>query len=422
MIFDDGDALPAGFGVAAAGIGAPNMIGDLFGNAGSSSVISRVFQVVARGDTSGTALISFEVGPDPVANDFFSAGPVMTVGGIDSVAITEPLPPTDAPTSPGPGFTFAGGTATTTSPFAGGDFWDAIYSYNATVIIPAGGGGGGGGDFVVGRVKLAENASPIPQDRIFVNYSLFDNVPLQAGGVSVNRFIPGVEKTFYDGMMSLELRAPLASTLSSDIRIDAANDLSDVEFGDLFISYKALLFAGQNYGISAGVSVTAPTADDSTVSLADGTPLVMFENSAVHVMPFVGGVVTDGCWFLQGFLQVDVDVNGDQLLVNSTGAGLQPGGQLQETTLLYADVGAGFWMYQDQGCRWIQGIAPTVELHFNRSLQDTDVIRAGSFQIGQPLNDIQILNAVVGATVVAGESNVSIGYSTPCRKRIRSGL
>ncbi len=62
-------------------------------------------------------------------------------------------------------------------------------------------------------MKLSENTSPIPRDRVFVNYSYFDNVPLQQGGVDVNRFVPGFEKTFFNGITSVEVRAPMASTL-----------------------------------------------------------------------------------------------------------------------------------------------------------------------------------------------------------------
>ena len=51
------------------------------------------------------------------------------------------------------------------------------------------------GSGVVGRMKIAENGSPIPRDRVFFNYSYFDNV-LTPGGTNVNRFSPGLRKHF----------------------------------------------------------------------------------------------------------------------------------------------------------------------------------------------------------------------------------
>ncbi len=90
-----------------------------------------------------------------------------------------------------------------------------------------------------GKIRLAESTSPIPRDRLFFNYSYFNDVPLAAGGVSVNRYTFGVEKTFFNGMTSLELRAPFATTLSSDRVFSGTNDLSDrreVEMADLLLT------------------------------------------------------------------------------------------------------------------------------------------------------------------------------------------
>src|SRR5436190_13788331 len=57
----------------------------------------------------------------------------------------------------------------------------------------------------VGVMKFAENGSPIPRDRFFVNYSYFDDVNLIPGGMAVRRLTPGFEKTFFDGTTSFEL-------------------------------------------------------------------------------------------------------------------------------------------------------------------------------------------------------------------------
>ena len=66
-------------------------------------------------------------------------------------------------------------------------------------------------------MKIAENTSPMPRDRLIFDYGYFDNVPLAPGGVNVNRLTLGFEKTFLDGMMSFELKAPMASTVDSTV-------------------------------------------------------------------------------------------------------------------------------------------------------------------------------------------------------------
>ncbi len=55
-----------------------------------------------------------------------------------------------------------------------------------------------------------------------------------------------------------------------------------------------------------------------------------------------------------------------------------------------------------------------LELHYNRSLQPTDVVSSGGFRVGTIESDIQILNAVFGMTVEMGrDKSLSCGYVTP---------
>ncbi len=212
--------------------------------------------------------LAFEAGGSETANDFFSRGLGRDSNGdgfVDTFDITEPVPPSNAPTSPGPGYTYDGGTASDPghTPYRVVDTWTANYSFSALlqgedgIVIPDPGGG-----LVVGRLKIAENCSPIPRDRVFFNYSLFDNVPLTSRGVTVNRFTAGFEKTLANELMSLEMRCPFAATLDSDILVDGPTELSNLEFGDIFLAYKALLTYGPRGAISAGLSLTVPTAND----------------------------------------------------------------------------------------------------------------------------------------------------------------
>ncbi|MFM9058171.1 MAG: hypothetical protein ACKOSQ_03420, partial [Planctomycetaceae bacterium] len=60
----------------------------------------------------------------------------------------------------------------------------------------------------VGFVKLSENVSPLPRDRVYFNYSYFHNALIGDIRNDVNRFTPGFEKTFADGWTSIEVRTP----------------------------------------------------------------------------------------------------------------------------------------------------------------------------------------------------------------------
>jgi hypothetical protein len=147
---------------------------------------------------------------------------------------------------------FAGGCVQAYVPIDSSDF-DSGYYYGDVydVCIPTPGS-------TIGRVKLADNNSPMPRDRVFFDYNLFHNTSLN--GIDVNRYTPGLEKTFLDGIGSIEFRVPMAGTLGSDVVIDSATGADRTglngEFGDLFLGMKLLLMATDECAISAGLGLS----------------------------------------------------------------------------------------------------------------------------------------------------------------------
>ncbi len=272
------------------------------------------------------------------------------------------------------------------------------------------------GGVVVGRQKTAENTSPIPRDRVFFNYNYFDNTPLFPGGVNVNRFSPGFEKTFFGGNASLECRFPFAATLSSNLLVDGATDINQLQFGNIYTALKTLLYRDNNSAISGGLAMTLPTGEDTRVSMSNGTPLVRLRNQSVHLMPFLGGVIVpSNRWYAQGFMQFDFDSNGNTVDMNLYGNGLRKAGVANDSTYMYLDVGMGYWVYRNTNPgSFLTGIAPTVEMHYNRSLQNSDVVQNGLFQVGNFQNGVQILNALVGASIqLKQNSMLTAAYVTP---------
>ena len=324
--------------------------------------------------------------------------------------------------------------AASTAPFMIGDFLGVPRAPSAVAVIPTPGfpappsfvfgsaddpfivASPGGGGFI-GRNKLAENVSPMPRDRVFFNYSLFTNVPLNpaGGGSNVNRFTPGFEKTFLDGLTSLEIRTPFATTLNSNVIADGVTNSDDLQFGNLTLAVKGLIFRSDVFNASTGLQITVPTGPNITSSLSNGTTVYKVDNQSVHLMPFLAGLYTpDDYFYAQGVVQVDVDSNGNTLAVNQfDGAGVNSVGRLRDATFLYASLGGGYWVYRDTET-WITGISPVAELHYNRTVSSPNVVTAGPNNFASSHDSIEVINVVLGCNFEINQSSMlTLGYSTP---------
>src|SRR5690606_26993945 len=280
---------------------------------------------------------------------------------------------------------------------------------------------------LVGRQKLAENSSPIPRSRVFVNYSFFDGARLSPQGVGVSRVTPGFELAFFDDNISVEVRAPFASTRDNDVNFFGRTSTSEVQLGNVTGWLKALMWESDTSSWSAGVGMTIPTAEDYSVGEA-GTTILEIENSSYHVLPFLGFLWTpsERC-FAQGFLQFDVDTNGNPVHFSSFDNGLPTGdltkiGNAHDSTYAFIDLGIGYWLYRNRHCdEFINGFAPTVEFHYNAATEDADTIRrwpnnfgadGARVQVGTP-GDLETTNVVLGMTAIVGTSGtLTMGYAT----------
>lgn len=298
-------------------------------------------------------------------------------------------------------------------------------------IIPAGP--------IVGVQKIAENNSPIPRDRVYVNYSYFDNVPLSSGGVNINRITPGFEKTFLNGWASLDVRVPMADTIDNNINYDvplAATTFgpsptnTNFELGNINLNFKMMLQSEGPWTTSTGLGVTLPTGDDliyydTTAALIPTAPQIgRIDNESVHLMPFVAALYApDDRFFSMGFVQLDFDANGNGVH-SYRPAQLSPvfptasNGTLNDPTFLYVDLGVGYWLYRNRTESFIQGVAPVLEVHYNRALTDSDTFSDGipfvGFGVGPQKDNIENLNVVLGTHFqLAHNSMLTAGYALP---------
>jgi len=244
-----------------------------------------------------------------------------------------------------------------------------------------------------GSIKLSDNSSPIPRDRIIFDYSFFKNAALAPGGIDVNRFVAGFEKTVLTDWISVELRVPFATTLDQNILIDVENSGSigrtntdAVEFGNMAFWTKVLLFNNETWAASAGLGLGVPTANDIQLTRSDGVELYAIQNRAYHLLPFVGGVwMPNDKFFLQGMMQVDVDLSGNPTVINqdpnklfSRGGTFTDAGKLNDPVFLFCDVSAGYWLTREQpgSGRFLTGLAAQFEVHYNQSLGGFDSVSA----------------------------------------------
>ncbi len=89
----------------------------------------------------------------------------------------------------------------------GAEDFDAYYFYDYVVRVDAQLADAFSG--AVGRMKIADGGTVLPQDRFFMRYNYIDAVRYTNSGVGLSRFIPGFERSLAGGLASLELRALL---------------------------------------------------------------------------------------------------------------------------------------------------------------------------------------------------------------------
>lgn len=296
----------------------------------------------------------------------------------------------------------------------GGEDLDAFYFYNYLVRInsaltDAVSGG-------VGRLKLAEGGAVLPQNRVYFRYGGVSNVRYNNSTTQLNRFVPGFERSFWGGLASLEVRAPLATDAISQYTANgqSVTNGEHTRFGNLTFYGKALLHSTSTIAISGGLGIALPTAQNTSIDYLTGEQLLRVSNESVHLRPFLGGLYTpNDRFFSHAFIEYDVATNGNSVAIN-TGSGLASVGRLTDANHLFIDAGVGYWLYRSNGRRGVTGIIPTLELHQTVSTGRGGTVSAGPFQVGNFNGSTSITTLVAGTTVEMGQRTQLIaGYVAP---------
>ena len=269
---------------------------------------------------------------------------------------------------------------------------------------------------ILGRQRISDNDSPIPTDRLFCDYSYFHDAALTLPS-DASRFVPGFEKTLFDGRMSVEMRFPMGIMESSDIAADSSSFGTTGQFGDIQVIGKAILLQQDSWTLSTGLGISLPTAPDVNVGLTDGTSLVKIANRSTHLLPFFGLLAKpNDDWFAQAFLQIDFAASGDPVSANLTGAALTPVGNIYDETLIFADVSIGRWLYRDPA-QHFSGLAAVVEAHYTGGINSPSTLHANNgitnFALGVSPVGYNVLDLTLGAHAVVGSTTITVGYVTP---------
>jgi hypothetical protein len=205
-------------------------------------------------------------------------------------------------------------------------------------------------------IKISEDQSPRPQDRLYFTFNYFQGVNdqvnqrLQApiGYTQVFRYIGGFEKTFLDGQGSIGLRVPLDSvTANSSSRASGDFGGTSTAIGDMSIYAKYILLENRDNGnlLSGGMALGVPTGPGKFAGLNSFASIT----NTTSFQPFLGYIVNSGRFYLHGFTAIDVPANS------------------QDVTLIYNDAGIGYFLRRPDPdsnvSRMISTIAPTFEVH-----------------------------------------------------------
>ncbi|RLS70478.1 MAG: hypothetical protein DWI01_07050, partial [Planctomycetota bacterium] len=323
------------------------------------------------------------------ADNAFRTNPNLTTGGYPTASMQTKFDPAAS------GVVTAPGTSGPSQAFL---YYD--YLLNSPIILPG---------YAVGFVKLTENFSPLPRDRVYMNYSYFNDANFFPTRADVNRFMPGFEKTFFDGWTSIELRTPFAATLSNnqqfgpDQQNNTVSEYRDIQFGNMSLIFKTLLVERETWAITAGLQTMLPTAPNVQlggqtmfVSQTKSIQSVYAANESVHLMPFIGSVwAPNSRFFNQALLQIDRDANGTPVYVNGnqkpgiSGRQLDYAGRVFYPTFMYLSFGTGYWLYKDDTQNFT-GFSPVLELHVNQALEEFCPVQYQGWQLGPNLGTVSV--------------------------------
>ena len=261
--------------------------------------------------------------------------------------------------------------------------------------------------------KIADNNSPLPQDRISFAYNLYNNAPIiydpgvTLRSANLDEFTFLAEKTFLGGLASAQLTVPFAHTVAGHNTSNITRGNQATELGNLAITGKALLYQNCRLAISGGLQIELPTREDLTTTDTGEVAA----NEAWYFTPFAALLVTpNDRLFSQNFISYRMASAANAYADNGAITD-----HLREANMLMIDTSVGYWVYRDPCARGLTGLAPTLELHYTTTTEDADSLSA-------PINRVDYLNLTAGCTAeINRNATLATGLVLPLRENTCAG-
>ena len=206
-------------------------------------------------------------------------------------------------------------------------------------------------------IKISENQSPLPQDRVFFSFNYFNNIgsiynKRDNNGVNqltAYQYTLGFEKTFLQGDASFGFRAPInvLTVDSNQIRNNGTfNSVGSLNFFVKKILADTTWSDGRRFVLTGGLNLTMPTGPRSFA----GAPNV-YGLRSTFIQPFVGYYYADKKFYFQGFTAIETPVGtGDK-----------------DVTFFYEDLNVGYYLLdrRTDESKFLRAIIPAFETHIN---------------------------------------------------------
>jgi len=259
-------------------------------------------------------------------------------------------------------------------------------------------------------LRVADNNSPIPRDRVAFGYRSYNRAQVVEGGdndvgpdqeLDIQEFHVRMEKTLYDGLMSVEAILPWAYTTDSTQPDTISTPQLNSELGNIGLGLKGVLWEdGKNFW-TAGLLVELPTADDRR--RATGRTL---DEEVWHFTPYLA-------FLLQPTEKLYVQGFGGTRLSHRDTRESGNGRNLNSPDLFTLDIGTGYRLHENsEGL--IRAITPTMELHYTSSFDRVHQTNENGYY--SALGGVDFLTLTAGSTVQVRENTtVTAGFAFPLR-------
>jgi hypothetical protein len=232
----------------------------------------------------------------------------------------------------------------------------------------------------------------------------------------------------------------------------------------MLLILKGLAYRNNWFALSGGLSMEVPTAPDAHVRVTDysgsssqGVATIQrvrdfdVANETWALSPFFAALVMPTSnWFVQGFMQWEFPLNSSRLTYSDVFTQGQPSpvvvpGALVppfavnrhvfEQPLMHVDLNTGYWVRRDPNARWVNGIAPALELHYTTTMENASVVTLPGDslfqinpnnprnlipeqppQVGNFRNRVDILDMTVATTfLIANRATLATAVAFPLR-------